>query len=398
MQVRQWPWVGLAPLVLIGAVLLPTAAMGQVTLGQLIPRVEKETRPPAEGFYLTPSLSIGQLYDDNIFFSQTNRQQDFFTRISPGIQAGYQSTPLMLLGGYTFDSEFYSKHPEIDTIQMRQRALIKLKAMPTELLTFSADGTYSKTRAPWELNTFTGVAIRRVIADRIAFEPSMAYRLDPITTATGEYTFSRDRVVGGTSINSNIVRLGLDRRISTMDTVTTGYIGRQFEFVGVNTVTSHAFTLGWTHRFTPLTTLTVRAGPRVTEGSLDESPEALVFLHHRLTNGELSLTYSNIQTTVIGTPARLITQSVGGSAAYELLPHLELRLSPNVMKITSENVDVTVYLTDAALTYQLTKWLALKASHQFSFQQGHLSGAPEAEIRHNISWFRLVINYPYRLQ
>ena len=71
MQVRQWPWVGLAPLVLIGAVLLPTAAMGQVTLGQLIPRVEKETRPPAEGFYLTPSLSIGQLYDDNIFFTST---------------------------------------------------------------------------------------------------------------------------------------------------------------------------------------------------------------------------------------------------------------------------------------------------------------------------------------
>ena len=68
------------------------------------------------------------------------------------------------------------------------------------------------------------------------------------------------------------------------------------------------------------------------------------------------------------------------------------------MKITSENVDVTVYLTDAALTYQLTKWLALKASHQFSFQQGHLLGAPEAEVRHNIYWLRLVITYPFRLE
>ena len=395
---RGWPWVVLAPLLLFEGILLPTDAMGQVTLGQLIPRVEKGAAPPAEGFYLTPSLSIGQLYDDNIFFSQTNPQQDFFTRISPGIQAGYQSTPLMLLGGYTFDSEFYSKHPEIDTIQMRQRALIKLKAMPTELLTFSADGTYSKTRAPWELNTFTGVAIRRVIADRIAFEPSMAYRLDPITTATGEYTFSRDRVVGGTSINSNIVRLGFDRRIFTTDTLTPGYVGRHFEFEGVGTVTSHAFTLGWTHRFTPLTTLTIRAGPRVTEGSLDDQPEALVYLHHRLTHGDLSLTYANIQTTIIGQPQLARTESLGGSATYELLPYLRVTIGPAVIKVKGETFKTTNYFSNVELLYQLNKWLALKASHQFSFQQGHLLGAPEAEIRHNIYWLRLVITYPFRLE
>jgi len=68
------------------------------------------------------------------------------------------------------------------------------------------------------------------------------------------------------------------------------------------------------------------------------------------------------------------------------------------MKITSENVDVTVYLTDTALTYQLTKWLALKASYQFSLQQGIPFGSADAEIRHNISWLRLVITYPYRLE
>src|SRR5690242_1142939 len=113
MRMREWSGATLALLLVIGVVLLPTDAAGQVTLGQLIPPVEKAAAKPSEGFYITPSLSVGELYDDNLFFSSTNRQQDFFTRVSPGIQAGYQSTPLTFLGGYTSDSEFYSRHTEL---------------------------------------------------------------------------------------------------------------------------------------------------------------------------------------------------------------------------------------------------------------------------------------------
>ena len=398
MQVRQWPWVTLAPLVLIGAVLLPTAAMGQVTLGQLIPPVEKAAGKPAEGFYVTPSLSIGQLYDDNLFFSPTDRKQDFFTRVSPGLQTGYQSTPLTLLGGYTFDSEFYSKHQELNTIQMRQQSLVQFKAMPTQMLTLSAKGTFAMSRAPWEFNTFTGAAIRRVIAERLAFNPSVAYQFDPLTRGTGDYTFSDDSIRGGIRIDSHILRLGLDRQITPSDSVGPGYIGRHFEFLGVGSQTSHAFTLSWTRKLTPLTALTLRAGPRFTEGSLDDQPETLAYLYHRLTRGSISLTYANFQTTIIGQPQLARTESLGGAATYELLPYLRVTIGPAVIKVTAQTFKTTNYFSNVELAYQLNKWLALKASHQFSFQQGHLSGAPDVEIRHNISWLRLVINYPYRLQ
>src|SRR2546422_2130020 len=289
MQIRQGPWVALAPALFVGAVLLPTAVMGQVTLGVLTPRVEKAAGKPAEGFYVTPSLSVGELYDDNLFFSPTDRKQDFFTRVSPGLQAGYQSTPLTLLGGYTFDSEFYSKHQELNTVQMRQQSLIELKTMPTRPLTLSARGTYAKTRAPWELNTSTGTAIRRVIAERLAFNPSAAYQFDPLTRATGDYTFSDDSIKGGIRIDSHILRLDLDRQLMPSDSVGPGYIGRRFEFGGFSTTTSHAFTLGGRHRFTPVTTLTVRAGPRVTGGSLDDRPEGLASVYHELRRGTLSL-------------------------------------------------------------------------------------------------------------
>ena len=403
MQIRQWPWVAPAPLVLIGVVLLPTAAMGQVTLGQLIPPVEKAAGKPAEGFYVTPSLSIGQLYDDNLFFSPTDRKQDFFTRVSPGIQTGYQSTPLTLLGGYTFDSEFYSKHQELNTIQMRQQSLVQFKAMPTQMLTLSAKGTFAKSRAPWEFNTFTGAAIRRVIAERLAFNPSVAYQFDPLTRGTGDYTFSDDSIRGGIRIDSHILRLDLDRKITPRDSVGLGYIGRQFEFGGFETTTSHAPMLSWKHTLTPSTEIALQAGPRFTEGSLDDRPEALAWIRHRLPLGALSLTYSSAQTTIIGTPGRVTTESLGVSATYELLPYLLVTIAPAVIKITSETFKTTMYFSNVELSYQLTKSLALKGSHQFSLMSGNLNplsgpGAGDVEIFHNMLWLRLVVTYPSRWQ
>jgi hypothetical protein len=403
MRMREWSGATLALLLVIGVVLLPTDAAGQVTLGQLIPPVEKAAAKPSEGFYITPSLSVGELYDDNLFFSSTNRQQDFFTRVSPGIQAGYQSTPLTFLGGYTSDSEFYSRHTELTTFQMRQRALFELKAMPTESLRLSTRGTYSKTNAPWELNTFTGVALTRVRADRLALDPSISYRFDPLTTAKGDFTVSRDRMVNAISINSALARVSLDRRISSTDTVTAGYTGRRFEFDGDGTITSHAPLLGWEHKFSPLTTLTLRAGPRFTEGSLDDRPEALASIQHLLPQGEVSLAYSNMQTTVIGQPVSVMTESVRLTAKYRPLPHLEIALEPTVARATSDTFKTTVYISNVELAYQFTKELALRGTHQFSLMRGDFNPAtgPVAgtvEVPHNMFWLRLVVTYPFRVE
>lgn len=404
MRMRKWSGIVLSPVLVIGAILVPTAAMGQVVLGQLTPPVEKTAGKPQDGVYVTPSLSIGELFDDNLFFSTTNRKQDFFTRVSPGIQAGYQSTPFTLMGGYTSDSEFYSRHTELTTLQMRQRALLEVKTRPTELLTLSAKGTYAKTRAPWEFNTFTGVAVSRLRAERVALDPSIAYRFDPTTTATGDFTLSRDSMQGFISINSFIARVGVDKRITETDTITPGYIGRHFEFRGSGIGTSsHAPTLGWRHEFTPLTVLTLRAGPRITEGALDDRPEALVSIQHKLTRGDVSLTYSNSQTTIVGQPGIAIAESVGLTATYELLPHLLVTAAPTAIRVTGNTFQSMVYVSNVDLTYQVTKELALKGSHQFSLMRGTFNPATgpvggTVEIPHNLFWLRLVATFPTRME
>jgi hypothetical protein len=403
MQMREWLVLTLACVLFIGAALLPTAAIGQVILGQLTPRLEKTAEQPAEGFYITPSLSVGEIYDDNLFFSSTQRAKDFFTRVSPVLQAGYQSTPLTLQGGYTFDSEFYSKHSELTTAQMRQRGLIELKATPEQALTLSVSGAYYQTKTPQELNLTTGLATRRVLAERYTGSPAFTYRFDPLTTAKGDYTYSKDLLAGFITIDSHIENLVLDHRLSLRDTVGPGYVGRQFAFSGFPALTSHAFTLGWSHELTPLTAFTLRGGPRLTEGTVDRLPEALVSISHTLKSGQLSLAYASTLTTIIGQSAAARAQSITGKATTELLPKLVVSAGPAIFWVSSDIFKSTVYSVILEASHQLTKTLALQASYQYSFQRGSFNpqtgptGPTTVEILHNIFLIRLTVTYPTRV-
>ena len=71
-----WQFQGIIVVLLT---LVVTAAYGQVS--------QEPTR-----LTVTPSLSLGERYDDNIFETQTNKQHDFITVLSPGIRVQYLPT------------------------------------------------------------------------------------------------------------------------------------------------------------------------------------------------------------------------------------------------------------------------------------------------------------------
>ena len=69
---------------------------------------------PSQRLTLTPSLSLGERYDDNIFTTQTDKQHDFITVLSPGIRAQYFPTAPTLGTQFDFnyraDIEFFADH------------------------------------------------------------------------------------------------------------------------------------------------------------------------------------------------------------------------------------------------------------------------------------------------
>ena len=132
----------------------------------------------------------------------------------------------------------------------------------------------------------------------------------------------------------------------------------------------------------------------------DDRPEALISIHHKLAHGTVSLTYSNIQTTIVGQPHPVIAESIGLTATYDLSSRLKFSAAPTAIRVTSETFKSTVYVSNLELTYQFTKELALKGSHQYSLMSGTFDPGTgpvgsAVEIPHNIFWLRLVLIVPY---
>lgn len=360
--------------------------------------------PPAAvpaGFYVIPSFSFSELYNDNILLTPNDRKGDFITRLSPGITAGYESAPLTLLGGYTFDGEIFAHNSALNDAMARQKADFDFRYLPTRLLTLALKGEYLETQTPGELNVRTGIPSGRRRADRFLLDPSVAYRFDPLTTGTTGYTFTKDRLSGGgITTDTHVGRLGVERRFTRQDLGSLEYTYRQFIFGGDDTTDSHAITPGWTRELTPATSLTLKAGPRFSEGSVDA--EIGSSIRHRFREGEVSLSYSRSQTAVAGEAGSATTDGVMLTLKYKVLPLLEFGAAPAFFRTARGPSDSKVYRIKFDATYEITRWLSLVGSYEYSFQKGILPGAVvaggrHAEIPNNILFLKLEIKDRFRV-
>jgi hypothetical protein len=385
---------------------------------QGIPRSPIETlsgteRMP-EGWYLMPWVATGVVYDDNVFFQTRDRKQDdVFLRVTPGLQGSYQSTPLTVIANYRFDSEVYNKFHELSTVQQRQFGTVELRGRPSNNLNLNGIVGYAQTRTPFELNFLTSAQTARIKTERVFVSPNAEYRPNSLTRMRAEYGYSKDIFDDNITIDSHIFNLLAERRVGTHDWLGPAYVGRHFRFGGDFTqpgagflggnpdpVDSHAILLSWAHEFTADTRLDVRAGPRVTDGKLDDRPEAFVGIRRRIPNGEVSLAYTSALTTVIGTVGATQTDNVVLRFVYEPMRHLTFTLQPTAAWIKNSAFTSTIYTGYVEAAYQFNKFVTAKGSAYFSYQEGDfISTAGTTEnlvIPRNVYWLRLEFTYPTR--
>ncbi len=56
-----------------------------------------------------PSLALSEEYNDNIFATERNREEDYITRFLPGIEAAYTAARLDMGASYFFDYRYFAK-------------------------------------------------------------------------------------------------------------------------------------------------------------------------------------------------------------------------------------------------------------------------------------------------
>jgi hypothetical protein len=367
-----------------------------------------------EGVYVMPWIAAGVVYDSNVLFqTRALRQDDVFLRVTPGLQASYQSTPVTVIANYRFDSEVYNKLTTLNSAQQRQFGTVELRGRPSNNLNLNGIVGYAETHTPFELNFLTSAQTARVRTERVFVNPSAEYRLDALTRMTGEYGYSKDIFDNNITIDSHIFRLGMERRVGVHDWIGPAYVGRHFTFggdfsqptagfLGGNpaAVDSHALMVSWAHEFSADTRLDVRAGPRLTDGKLDDRPEAFVGIRRRIQNGEIGLAYTSALTTVIGTVGATRTDSVQVRFVYEAVRHLTFTLQPTAAWIESSTFSSTIYTGYVEAAYQFNKYVTAKGSAYFSSQQSDFIATDgttqNVVIPRNVYWLRLEFTYPTR--
>ncbi|MBI3301112.1 MAG: outer membrane beta-barrel protein [Deltaproteobacteria bacterium] len=367
------------------------------------------------GLYVTPSFAVAELYDDNVFRSSSNREDDFISRFSPGFQGGYQSEPLTLLGRYTFSAEVFANNPKLTQAQAYQAGGVQFEYRPTRLWTLGFDGDHVETERPEDINISTGIEDGRGRSRSYSFRPSLTYRLSALTTVSGGYGFTRNERSGetnndgttGTTNKTHTADLGLDRQLSARDTATVSYIFRRFlssgdmrqGVVGTNeNETSHAVVMGWIHQLSTLSALMLRGGPRFSRGSV--APEVEGSIAREFHRGQVSFMYGRTQNTVVGRSGAVSTESFIGGVRYQLLRRLFLSADPAFYKNSSNGFKTKVYRLDINLVYQFNQWLSLRGSYQFSYEDE--SGAASSVARRreryrNMVLLELSVAYPYRV-
>lgn len=397
------------------------------------------------GWYATPSLSLVEEYDDNVFGLSSGRESDFITRTTLGLIAGYRSVPLTLLGSYSVGAEVYAEHSDLNGAANRQQGGLELGWLPNPLLAFRLSGSYARnetstvtllqpaggTAADTQAGQpdagavtpppsapeagaaapgTTTVEVGRRRTTIWAVSPSIAYTAAPGVSTELRYDYSRTKVearadaadaatdtTGPEALidTAHEARFRLAYQLTALTQATLGYRFRRFESDGADSTTSHVGTLGLSRPlFGERTRVTLEAGPRYSEGDWDV--EANARLEHRFQLVTVSLGYARSEGIVTGRSGAQTTDTGSLTLSYQPWRELVMTLGGSVLHAEGEREtdarDLTAYRAGLGLAYRLAEWAVARIAYSFAWQE-----EGSETIRHHVVSVGLDLLYPMRV-
>ena len=328
-------------------------------------------------FRATPSVSVTQQYDSNVFSTSIDPESDFVTRVSSGIESEYRSPLWTMSGRYFLDNERFADHTGLDRMDARQRATFAFGRSLTPRAAWTVDAEFLKTRTPGELNEATGLTFTRAAARRLSAHSSITRHLNPLVSGTIDYTVTQDHLAGASGATTHAAVVEVQRRRSSRETVTLDYRFRNFAFVSGGTApassaTSHAVTLGWTRAISPRLSISLDGGPRVTNASA--AAELMASVQYQHAPGDVSVTYSRTQATVIGLAGAADTQSLSATASRTVWSSVRMRVGPSVFRSALGGARADAYVFTLDITRPIARGLAIDVALDNSLQRGSLYG------------------------
>ena len=391
------------------------------------------------GWYLTPSLSLSEEYQSNIFGTSSNEESDFVTRISPGLTLGYFSEPFALSLSYSIDGEIFAENSRLNNFGDNQRAGLNVLYRPDRRWTLGLNGSFVQTEDSGDLlipptaavpaggptpapapapgtpptpgaapptgaptaapggavPVVPGVDLGRTRSRYVVVSPFVSYELDLRTRLEGGYTYTWTDVENGAEDRSHQLTAGVSRELTPRDRGSLRDSLNVFDQEEGGTSLSNAVLVGWTRQLGDRTTLFLEVGPRVTDEG-DWGVDATARLDYRFENASVFVSYVRTEQLVVGRSGPSTTDTGSLGASYQPLRNLFLTASGSVSHLTSEQDsstgDDTTYGLGLEAGYRLREWLTARAYYRASFQDGS-----SGDTEHHTVGIALDFSYPLRL-
>jgi hypothetical protein len=357
------------------------------------------------GFFWEPWVAVSELYDDNIYFTVTDEESDFITRVSPGLLMGYESERLSLNGMASFDSEVYLQHSDLNSANARAYANLSAKYRLTRRLTLDASVDYLDTDTPVDLlltssGAIPGSLVGRYEAERFSAFGSAKYRIRPTLDATLRGGLIDDEIPDVSKTDLQYLNAFVDHRTSRASAMSYGYIERRFELYEDLSISDepsdkenyHIPWLGFSHNFNERTSFAVRGGPIFGQDQVETYLVASVSRSYR--HKSLSASFERDQTTLLGAPEVVNVSTVSVSYTHEFDSGLNIELTPSYVTVSLPGSASDTYTTiELRANYVISHSIYLTAGYELDRQQVSRGGRG-ADVNHNVLHFGITFSLP----
>lgn len=397
----------IARLLLLGGALAPAMLSAQgPTTSQTPTEAEEHLEGPT---YARVAIVFTQVYDDNIFAVPMSQhpESDLVSRFGPTFEVGRHSRRLELSAKYGIAAERYVDRLDLNSDVAYQNGGFdaRYRATPRTALRFS--GGYIDTQSPQELNQTTLLSAGRARAERLTAHAGSTHDVTQLMQLNLDYDIANDTLQETNTNLSHLARIGLAwhssgrsgyrldyrPRYVTFNVLQRDITGVEFRDTGDQT--TQLLTAGWVYAVTPLTTIELDAGPRLTAGEF--KPEFSGLVRRRMRQrGEISASYQATQDTAFGETGFIDVQRVQVLMAVTPMRRLTLSATPAFARSTlstrpGETTDVREL--DVSIVLRALRRLSFTAAARVADQDGRFNGAFDP-IQSRRLWLATTLTLP----
>lgn len=362
------------------------------------------------GLYVVPWLAVEELYDDNIFFDTTTEDpiSDFYTRVSPQLDVGFDSEKLRWLLSYRNDAEWYNDLSELDSTTARGFGIGRIEYEPNRRLTLVGDINYTMTNSAEDITLTPGGGIPGLVgrdeAERWLLAGGANYLFTPTVSGDLLVTWIQDTLIGS-SRNETLAAVTAFEQVLTPDrSILYGYRYRDYRFetepaedtgfVSVETEDSNTAWIGLAQALSETTDLELQVGPRIAAGDLE--PYVLLNWQREYARGYLQFGALWDDTTLLGEVGILDSRSVQASWTHEFTSKLEVVGSAGYAYLTGTDFSTDITYVELSGVYQFSPAIFMTARYAFNTQSEDSENPDNGRVNHGVMSIAITFTRPRR--